>query len=560
MNRRLGLVFAGLILGMGLLSVRLCRIQVIEGQTHRTARAEQSGAILAISTGRGAIRSAEGDLLVSNVDVSSIYADPGRIEDPDAAAAWITAAFGGDAWDWREKITRPRRRFVWIARHTTRSIEGAPAGIATITEARRVYPYGRAAAALLGFTNIDGVGREGVERANEETLKPRPRRVEAVVDSRRRAVSIDPGWYSSRDGYDIRLTINLNTQRALDASVQEAAARTTPLSISAVAIDPWSGAILALSTYPSFDPNRPGEAAAEARLNRVITNPIEPGSAIKPLIVARALERGVITPEQTFVCTGRARVGPRTIRCHKTHGVINVVDVVVKSCNIGAAEIGFAIGPAELQDLFAELGFGRPTGVDLPAESRGRVTPPERWNAYTTTSTAIGYEISVTPLQLAVAMGALASDGRRTAPRCLDAVLDRDGRPLRTRREPERVRVFAESTARQMRAIMRDVVERGTGRRARVDGLSVAGKTGTSQKLDPRLGRYTSDAHVGTFVAMVPGLVVVFVVDEPQGAFYGGEVAAPFVGKFLERIRDSIAPTVNELVGVWSSEPASDDR
>lgn len=536
---RLAPAFALLALAPAAMLWRLGRLQLVDSAQYREARDRQTRSFVPMAARRGSIWSIDGRLLATGADVPSIYADPAAIEDLDAAAEWAAARAGGDAAEWRRKLAEPRR-FVWIVRHDAREPGPMPKGFGVITEVRRVYPQGAAGSALVGFTDIDGVGREGVERAYDALLAERARRAEVIVDALRRPVWIDPGWAARRDGHDIRLTLNLEMQLALDDAVRDAAAGHAPRSISAVAIDAETGAIRALSTFPAFDPNRPGASPPEARLNRVLTDPFEPGSTIKPLIVARALERGVTTISTVYDCAGTARVGPRTIHCHKTHGPITTEDVIVKSCNVGAARIAVALGERELQALFSELGFGAPTGVDLPIESRGRVTPADRWSAYTTSSAGVGYEVSVTPLQLAVAHATLANGGRRVRPHVVAEVLDA---PARVRAEP--TRVFSEPAARILEEWMVRVVERGTAQKAAVEGLRVGGKTGTTQKLDPATGRYGA-GHIATFVGHAGGLVVVFCVDDPQGEYYGGTVAAPSVGNFFERIRDSIAPSVLE--------------
>lgn len=536
--------FAVLALAPAAMLWRLGRLQLTDAERYREARDRQTNSYVDVAVRRGSIWSSDGRLLAAGADVPSIFVDPAAVEDREAAAQWAAARTGGDVVEWRRRLAEPRR-FVWVSRHDTRELGTPPKGFGVVTEVRRTYPQGAAGSALVGFTDIDGVGREGVERAYETLLSSRARRADVVVDALRRPVWTDPGWATSRDGHDLRLTIDLDLQVALDDAVRDAAAGHSPASVSAVAIDARTGAVLALSTFPAFDPNRPGAAPPQARLNRVLTDPFEPGSTIKPLVVARALERGVVTLDSVFDCEGTARVGPRTIHCHKTHGRLTTVDVIVKSCNVGAAQIAVALGERELQRLFADLGFGTPTGVDLPIESRGRVTPPERWNAYTTSSAGVGYELAVTPLQLAVAHAALANGGRRVVPYVVEEVLDADGSPMARPPRPEPAVVFSEPAARILQELLVRAVEEGTGQKARVEGLRVGGKTGTTQKLDPVTRRYGA-GHIATFVGNAADIVVVFSVDGPQGEYYGGTVAAPHAGKFFERVRDLAASSVME--------------
>lgn len=545
MISRRDLALGSLALAFGGLVWRLGRLQLAEGDRHHDARERQSSSYIDLRPARGLLRSREGELLAASVEAPSVFADPARITDLPAAAAWCAAAFGDTPARWREYLARPRR-FVWVQRLAGRVPTPLPAGLGIVPEYRRLYPQGSAAAALLGFADIDGRGREGIERSYDGLLRGHGGRAGVVVDAVRRPVWTDPGLGGARDGADLRLTVSLPAQKALDEAVAATAAEFSPRSISAVAMDPATGAVRALSAWPRFDPNHPGSAGAAARLNRVVTDPFEPGSTIKPLVMARAIESGLVRPTDRFDCPGSARVGSRTIRCHETHGSITAVDVIAGSCNVGAAQIGMALGPRELQGLVARLGFGAPTGIDLPVESRGRVTSPERWNDFTTASVAIGYEIMVTPMQLAASMCALANGGHSVSPHCVEALLDRDGRPVRRPVLPAPVRLFDERAAAEVASMMRQVVERGTGRKAAVAGLPVAGKTGTTQKLDPVTHRYRSDAHLASFVGFVPGLLVLVTVDDPKGAYYGGSVAAPCAGKFLERVGGAVARSVLE--------------
>lgn len=543
MNRRFTILFA--ILGAALvgLAARLAHLQLVAHDESAQKRDRQSHTYVEIRRARGHIESADGALLAISRRADSVFVDPKEFADADVD--WLTTITGRR--DLREELAEARAhdlRFLWVLRRAPDDVlekirlRKAP-GVETLPEFRRLYTMG---GAILGFCNIDDRGMEGVERRYDALLASPVERRPIVVDARRRPVWVESGD-EPRGPASLRLTIRHDVQRALDAAVAACAAKYSPLSVSAVAIDPRTGAIRAISVYPTFDPNDPGGFPPESRRNRAITDPYEPGSALKPIVVTRALELGLVKPDDLWTCPGTQKVGPRTIHCHETHGSISTVDVVAKSCNVAAAQIGVKLGADALRRLALDVGFGARTGVDLPGESPGRVTSVRAWNDYTTTSMPIGYELAATPLQLACAFSAIINGGRRVTPHVLDAILDDDGRVTRRYESRPGLVVYRADATAVMREMMRQTVERGTGREARVKGLTVGGKTGTTQKLVN--GRYTAASHIGTFVGFAPvedpKLVVVFTVDNPQGAYYGGTVAAPYVGAVFEAVKALLA-------------------
>jgi cell division protein FtsI/penicillin-binding protein 2 len=337
--------------------------------------------------------------------------------------------------------------------------------------------------------------------------------------------------------------VQLYAERELDALMGEWAPRGAAASV----MDPLTGEILAMASRPTFDPNDPVDAPPAAWRNNAIAAAYEPGSTFKPLVVASALERGLLRRDEELDCEGGAyQMGRRLLHDHHPYGVLSVTDILVKSSNIGMAKVGERLGTAGLFEAVHRWGFGRRTGVRLPGEVVGIVRPLSRWDGYSTGSVPMGQEIAVTPLQLVAAHAALASGGRLVKPRLvlrdIDAVLSTtDAGPPQVR-PPVSSRVVSEDVARWIvTEPMRQVVERGTGRQARIDGYSVFGKTGTAQKPDPETGRVSSEHHVAAFVCGAPAdeprAVVLVLVDEPSvGTNHGGgTVAAPAASRILHR-------------------------
>jgi cell division protein FtsI (penicillin-binding protein 3) len=407
------------------------------------------------------------------------------------------------------------------------------------TEYQRQYPNGSVLAAVLGHDSGDPKQLEGLERTLAAFLLPAPKFVAVVHDGRQTqmgAPSID------LHGAEATLTIDLLLQRVVEEELEAACAEHKPKWAVAVVLNPKTGEILAIANRPTFDPNKFGSAAAEARIDRVVTYPYEPGSTLKPFTTAVALDLGLVKPDTIIDCeNGLWVIGARRLHDHQPYGRIPITDVIVYSSNIGAAKVGSQIlGQKRLYDCMKRWGFGERTGVDLPAEDSGLLFPLARWTSFSETSVPMGHEITVTPLQLAVAMSAIANGGTIYRPYCIRRIASTDG-SLMVDNGPQAVRrVIGSKSSKEMIDILKEVVKRGTGKKAAVDGIDVAGKTGTSQKIDPKTHQYTHEKYIASFVGFAPAddakLCIAVVLDEPQGgSYYGGAVAAPVVGNIIRR-------------------------
>jgi cell division protein FtsI/penicillin-binding protein 2 len=418
----------------------------------------------------------------------------------------------------------------------------------------RVYPNQTLASHVLGHVGfeerqindrdvLEMVGRDGVELTMNSVLRGVYGWRLTEMDSwRRELVGHRNQDVAPRNGYHVVLTIDARLQDIVEAELAEAVKKHTPVSASAILIRPRTGQVLAMATLPNYDPNKPGAVPVESRRNRVITDMAEPGSTYKIVVVSAGLNERIVTLDDLIDCeNGRFSFGGRILREHESrgYGLLSVEGIVTKSSNIGSAKIGIRLGPEKLYAYIRSFGFGARSGIALPGEIAGLVHPVSAWSKLSISRIPMGHEVAVTPLQMVMAMAALANEGRLMQPMLIDRLEDQEGRVV-TQYQAQVVRqVVSEATARQMVTALKGVVStNGTGRKARLQYYTVAGKTGTAQK--PGLGGYVPGKYFSSFVGFFPAdqpevcLSVVF--DEPQNGFYGGEIACPVFKAMAERI------------------------
>jgi cell division protein FtsI/penicillin-binding protein 2 len=445
----------------------------------------------------------------------------------------------------REKL-RSDEPFVWLRRrldardaNAVRQL-GLPLGPAQPlgfeTEAKRYYPQGSLAVHVVGFADIDQRGIEGIERTYDEILRGDSTSYLAVRDGRGAAV-LQLVRAPVRQPEDVVLSLDLVLQHVVERELDRAVWETGARSASAVLLDPATGEILALANRPTVDPSRYGEAGADRRRNRAVTDAYEPGSTFKIVTAAAGIDTGRIHPEQLFDCgRGSVVVAGRRIRDHRSFDVLSLREVLERSSNVGMIRATLEIPPGTLHDYIRRFGFGQRTGVELPGESAGLVVPIRRWSGVSQASLAFGHEVAVTPLQMAAAFAAVANEGVLVPPRIVLGTRAADGL-LHPAAAPEPRRVVSTRTAHTLASILEGVVVRGTGKAAAVPGYRIAGKTGTAQKVAPG-GGYSDSDYVASFggfgsvrSARVAGLVM---LDSPEGdAHSGGAVAAPTFGRIM---------------------------
>ncbi len=549
-----GILFTALFLA---LLARLYALQVLDHEARAGESRGQSTGKVTVEAPPGTLTDARGQVLAVSVPADSVWANPSAFAFSEwgEASRLLGAALSLRPAEVQNRLaSRPDLEFAWIKRRVSageaeavrgllgrppfRSDPRSPARLGLTLEYARRYPFGPLGSQTVGFRSEDPARHEGVHRTLAPWLEAPRRTYPVSVDALRRPLDAPP---PEPPGVQAVLTIDVLLQKVVEEELDAACAESRPKWAVAVVLDPQTGAVLAIANRPTYDPNRPADAPGDARRNRAVVDPYEPGSTLKPFVVACLLDLGLVRPETKYDCeNGLWKHGPRLLHDHRPFGTLSLAEILIHSSNIGAAKAGaLTLGRARLHDAMKRWGFGSPTGVDLPAEDDGRLFPVSRWSAYSDTSVPMGHEIAVTPLQLAAAMSAIANGGTLYRPFVVRRVAAGDGTVL-AQNGPQAVRrVIGEKAAREMNEILKRVVSEGTGKKAQVPGVAVAGKTGTTQKVDPQTRRYTHEKFISSFVGYAPAdearMCVAVILDEPQGAYYGGAVAAPVVGRIVER-------------------------
>jgi cell division protein FtsI (penicillin-binding protein 3) len=538
MRVRIIAVTSGVAMLLAMVTVRIVHLTLAQSpDLTRRARVQQRGRVDLIAH-RGAILDRHGETLASSVECPSIYVRPRRLREGGAARHALAAALGLSPRAVASKLAS-ESPFVWLKRAATpRERDAALAlgldGLGEVTEARRFYPHGTTAAHVLGSAGVDLQGLEGVELRYDRELRAPPRTMEIERDALGRAILSDGGAdLRGLAGATVQLTIDAGLQTIAERALERAVRDARAAAGTAVVLDPWTGEVLALANVPTFDPNDHAAAPAAARRNRAVTDMYEPGSTFKAFLAAAALEYGVARPDELVFCEhGRLRVGGRTIRDHHGHGWLSLAEIIQVSSNIGAAKIGERLGRDRYHEHLASLGFGRPTGIDLPGETGGLLRPRASWTRIDLATASFGQGVAVTPIQMARAFAAIANGGLLVEPYVATRAVGAGGELVWERRPTVVRRVMRPETARAVTAMLERVVEEGgTGTRARIEGVRVAGKTGTAQKVEPGTGRYSPHGRIASFIGFLPAdaprLVILALVDEPRTSTYGGIVAAP---------------------------------
>jgi len=537
------------------IEVRLIVLQVVQ-HDQLIARAErQQMSTVAAPAKRGEIFDRNGRLLAYSVDADTIYAVPNEVADAAKTAAALCTALDDCTAKSREELRdrlSQQRAFVYVRRRASPMQAKRVAalgldGIAFRKESKRYYPNRELAAHLLGYVGVDNVGLSGLEATYDKTIRGREGKLLVQTDARRHVFSRLER--SPTAGASIELTIDEHLQHIAEREVRNGVEAARADGGTAVIMDPYTGEILAMASWPTFNPNDYGDAPEIARRNRAVQDLYEPGSTFKLVTASAAIEEKVVTPDEIIdVSAGNIRFGSRVINDMHPTGPLTFTDVIVKSSNVGAIKVGLRIGAERMGLYIRRFGFGRPTSPDFPGESPGIVWEPSKLNDSALASVSMGYQVGVTPLQMAAAASVVANGGTLFEPHVVRAIV-KGG--LRTTVEPKAVRrSILPETAATLTQIMEKVVTDGTGRNARLVSYNVAGKTGTADKLVN--GRYSPSQQNVSFVGFVPSrrpaLTVIVMVDSPRvGGDTGGAIAAPI----FKRIADSalrhlgVTPTIN---------------
>ncbi len=540
------LVIAAVVCGLWTAAIegRLVYLQTVAHKDLAARADRQQLRTLTVPAKRGEIFDRRGRLLAFSVDADTIYGVPVEIPKPETTAAALCAALEGcDAKERHsllERLSRPRA-FVYVKRRVSPAEARRVAdlnleGVGFMKESRRFYPNKELAAHVLGYVGLDNVGLHGLEASYDKIIRGHEGTILVQTDARRRAFSRVGRVPTS--GGSLELTIDDQLQYMVERELRTGVELNHAAAGTAVVMNPRTGEVLAMANWPTFNPNVYNGSTEEARRNRAVQDLYEPGSTFKIVTASAAIEERVL-PIDSYIDTnpGVIRFGGRVIDeyAHHNYGVLSFTDVLVKSSNVGAIKIGLKIGPERLGLFIRRFGFGRPTSSDFPSESPGIVWDPSKLNDSALASISMGYQVGVTPLQMAAAVSAIANGGQWIEPRVLQAVI-RDG--ARTKVAPTVVRTaITPKTAATLLPILEAVVKDGTGRSAQIPGFTVAGKTGTADKLVG--GRYSQSQQNVSFVGFVPSrnpaITVIVMIDSPRApSNSGGAVSAPIFKRIAE--------------------------
>ncbi len=542
----LRLVLFGMVgsLWMALLIARLVQLQILEQDTLRERAEQQQENTINLDPARGTIFDRAGRELAVSVEVESVCAVPPALRQSDSAVAALSRCLPGtDSSDLRRRLTSSKR-FVWVKR----KVDPASAdcvrqlglsGVDLLPESRRFYPKRFTAAHVLGYVGMDNQGMSGIEYSFDALIRGEPGKQIVLTDARRRRAGSRVERLP-QPGNSLYLTLDQTLQHVAEVEIEQAVAATGARSGVAILMRSLTGEILAMAAWPSFNPNVYGEYSPEHWRNRAVSDSYEPGSTFKVVTAAAALEEEVVSESERIDCgRGAIEVAGQLIRDHQVFDVLAFRDVIARSSNVGVIRVGQRLGKERLYRHVRAFGFGEPTGVGIPGESRGLVPDASRWGPVTLASIAFGQEIGVTPLQMLTAVNAISASGYLMRPFLVREIRSPEGERVESF-SPEPIRrVVRQETAARLTELLIGVVESGTGQRAAIPGYRIAGKTGTAQKASPGGGGYSKTEFIASFVGFAPAerpeLSAIVVLDAPSGEHSGGTVAASVFARIMER-------------------------
>lgn len=545
-TRRLLIVAVVAIIWMAAVFGRLGYLQLFRHSDYMARAQRQQKRVIEITPKRGAIYDRNMHPLAMSMEVDSTFAIPSELGENKALAAKLLSGALGIPRDVLEARFESGATFVWIARKLPpdkkEAVEALSLkGVYFQKENKRFYPKRDLAAHVLGFVDLDEKGLGGIEYELDSQIRGKSEKIIVMADARQRW--FDGGEAQRERGVNVVLTLDEKVQYIAERELAAAIGKTRAIAGTVVVMNPNTGEILALANWPKFNPNSAADAPAEARMNRGVSALYEPGSTFKLITLAAAFDQGITRPGEVFDCeNGAVYVAGHRIRDHKPFGLLSVSDILAQSSDVGAIKIALRLGAPKFYDYIRAFGFGQPTGVDMPGESKGILRRLENWSAVSIGSISMGQEVGVTPIQLISAVSAIANGGMLYRPHVIaelrrgDQVLPAEGSLAPV--EPKRV-INAE-TAATLRRLMEGVVLNGTGKLAHLDGWTAAGKTGSAQKIDPATGRYSPTHFIASFSGFAPisnpAVTILVSLDSPVGQHEGGQVAAPVFKRIAEQV------------------------
>lgn len=532
-ERRIGLLFAGFLLCFLLISGRAFWLQGVQGAKLASEATYQQTDVVTVPGLRGSVLDRFGNPLAVSEDAKTIYATPYQVQKPRQAAEKLASILGLEESEVLDSLTEDSG-FAYVARKVDLPTAARVArlelpGIGELPDSRRTYPQGDLAAQTIGAVGDEGQGLTGLEQGEDSVL--------AGTDGERRIVNDALGEpirletvSEAEDGEDLRLTIDPAIQKETEQVLAGVGETWAPKGATAIAMDPRDSRLLAIANWPPVDLGDLESAGPEDLLNRATGFTYEPGSTFKAFTVSAALEEGAVTPETTFTLPPQLHVADRIIEDAEARPTVtlSVAEILAHSSNVGAATIGLQLGAEKFSRWIGRFGFGRPTGVQFPAEEQGLVPSLDEYSGSTMGNLPIGQGLGVTPMQMVAGYAAIANGGMLRPPQLVERIGDE------AVNEPRGRRVISPLVAEQVRTMLEGVLEAGgTASAVSVPGYTLAGKTGTAEVAEN--GTYSETKYIASFIGFAPAqdprLLVAVVVDEPQGEIYGGSVAAPAFGQ-----------------------------
>ena len=560
---------------------RMFQLQVLKKEQRYKLAAQQQNVQIPFVPKRGTIYDSRGNELAVSIEVDSVYADARKVTEVEKTARELAAILEIDRQELKQRL-KNHRSFEWVQRKISpKEVEQIKAlrlsGVSFLKENRRFYPNSQLAAHLVGFVGLDSKGLEGIEFQYDALLNGANQVWTTARDALGREIAMGKTSFEKEDHYrNIILTIDKPIQHITETELGRGVEKWGAKGGMAIAMDPWSGKILAMASFPTFNPNQFIQYRSKSWRNRALSDVFEPGSMFKAFLAAAALEEQVVRPSDSFFCeNGSYTVYDRTIHDTSKHGWLTVQQIIKFSSNIGASKVGEKMGRERFYRYISAFGFGEKTRINLPGEGKGIVRHPRYWAPVALDTISFGQGISVTGIQLVTALSAIANGGFLMKPYVIEKIMDEKDEVVQSF-QPEIVRkVISEQTAKKVTMLLKATTEKGgTGEGAVPAGYEVAGKTGTAQKVDSLLGGYSEDRYTSGFMGFAPAeeprLVLLVVIDEPQGNNYGGVVAAPVFRAITEKVLSylHVVPKGTMIVkneidltpqkAVWISQPMID--
>ena len=529
------------------LIARLANLQITQHKT-LLAKSEKQPHHGNLKTyfGRGTIFDRNGNELATNLVVESVFVVPQEVRDRKYTSRVLASALGQN-YDRVYKEVSSNKQFAWIKRKaSTDEIihlkKAALSGVRFRSEQKRFYPKRELAANVIGFVGTDDYGLAGIEQTYQGKLKGMVYSQPIEQDGRGRNIqNLGSLSRSNLGNYDLMLTLDEVIQFTAEYHLTKQVERYKADSGMAVVMNPNSGEIYAMANVPQFNPNNYNKFTPETRKNNTVVSSYEPGSIFKPIVAAAALDNGIAQPHDKFFCeNGSFKIGGRNIgeAANHEYGSLSMQQIIAKSSNIGAIKIAQKLGKDSFYEYIRKFGFGEKTSIRLPGVSSGLLRKRKNWSERSLASISFGQEIAVTPLQMVVALSAIANGGTLMEPHIAKALMQ-DGKIIKEIKPKKIRRVISEKTSRQMMEILKFVVKNGTGKKAAIDGFEVAGKTGTAQKYIAETQSYSKTEFISSFIGYAPAdnprLAILVMIDNPKGRHWGGVVAAPVFVKIAEK-------------------------